>query len=399
MKRRVATISIAVFGLAAIFAATATASARPPIAHPSVIGGSPATIAAFPWLADIQGEESPGSFFGCTGTVVAPRVILTAGHCVEDLESSTVYPASGYGVATGIADVSQLQPQNVSLVSKVLVYPGFSTATLRGDAGLLILSAPVSAPALPLATGSDSSLLQPQTSLTIAGWGLTEGGAKEPPTGLQSASTVVQSTAYCKQHSAKYYPFYSAATQLCTVDPGHVISTCHGDSGGPAIALRGDGSPVEVGITSLGGPNCKASLPDVFTRVDQVSSWVASWIAAVESGAAPPTVKVPKEGLPKLSFARAKYLASLGLTEDFGYRFRRADEKRIDCVRVEREKVKCGVSWSQGGNDYYGTITVYFAIYHNTVAWNDRYKIHWVDDRCWFSSGHRQACTVHTQIR
>jgi secreted trypsin-like serine protease len=398
MRRRISTISIAVLALVAIFAVPAAASAQPPIAHPSVIGGSPATIAAFPWLADIQGEESPGNFFGCTGTVVAPRVILTAGHCVEDLESSTVYPASGYGVATGIADISQLQHQNVSLVSKVLVYPGFSTATLRGDAGLLVLSAPVSAPALPLATASDSSLLHPQTPLTIAGWGLTEGGAEEAPTGLQSASTIIQSSAYCKQHSAKYYPFYSSATQLCTIDPGHAIGTCHGDSGGPAIALRADGSPVEIGITSLGGPDCKPSLPDVFTRVDQVSSWVASWIAAVESGAAPPTVKVPKEGLPKLSFTRAKYLAGLGLTEDFRYRFRSATQKRIGCVRVEREKVKCGVSWFQGGNDYYGTITVYFAIYHNTVAWNDRYKIHWVDDQCFFS-GHRQSCAIHTQTR
>ncbi len=100
-----------------------------------------------------------------------------------------------------------------------------------------------------------------------------------------------------------------------------------------------------------------------------------------------------------MSFSRAKYLSGLGLGEDFRYRFRKGSGKRIGCRRVEREKVKCGVSWYQGGNDYYGTITVYFAIYRNTVVWNDRYRIHWVDDYCWFYSGHRQTCVVRTRTR
>jgi secreted trypsin-like serine protease len=378
----------------------ASAADHSPIAHSSIIGGHSASIGEFPWLADIEGKEPGGGFFGCTGTVVAPRVILTAGHCVEDIATLAIYPASGYAVATGVADISQVHRQDISLVSQAVIYPGFSPFTLHGDAGILILTAPVTAPALPLASASDSALLQVRTPISIAGWGVTSSGAKEPPAELQSASTVIQSSRYCKQRSARYYPFYSSATQLCTVDPPrYAVSTCHGDSGGPAIARRADGSPVEVGITSLVGPGCSASLPNIFTRVDQVSPWVASWIAAVEYGGPAPAVTISKAHLPKLSFPRAKYLSGLGLAEDFGYRFRRGIEKRIGCVRIEREKVKCGVSWYQGGNDYYGTITVYFAIYHNTVVWNERYKIHWVDDHCWFLSGHRQTCVIRTQTR
>jgi secreted trypsin-like serine protease len=386
-------------GLSAI-AIPASAAAHPPVAHSSVIGGHSASIAAFPWLADIEGEEPEGGFFGCTGTVVAPRIVLTAGHCVEDLETSTIFSASGYAVATGIADISQVHRQNISMVSQALIYPGFRPSTLRGDAGLLILAAPVAAPALPLASASDSALLQARTPITIAGWGLTSPGAKEPPAELQSASTAIQRSGYCMRRAVSYYPFYSPESQLCAVDPSSfAVSACHGDSGGPAIARRPDGSPVEVGITSLGGPGCSASLPNVFTRVDQISPWVASWIAAVEYGGPVPVVKIPKAHLSKMSFSRAKYLIGIGLEEDFRYRFRRGIDKRIGCTRVERAKVKCGVGWYQGGNDYYGTVTVYFAIYHNTVVWNDRYKIHWVNDRCWFRSGHRQTCTIHTQTR
>jgi secreted trypsin-like serine protease len=399
MKRLSFTAVVAIVGVIAAFTGP-TAAAADPAAHASIIGGAPASITTFPWLAAIQGEEPGGGFFGCTGTVVAPKVILTAGHCVENLETSTIYPGSGYAVATGIADLDQLQRQNVSLVSRAVLYPGFSPATLRGDAGLLVLATPVAAPALPLASTADSTLLAPGTSITIAGWGLTAGNAKDTPSVLQSASTVVQPSELCKQRSARYYSFYSSAGQFCADDPpDYAVGTCHGDSGGPAIASRPDGSLVEVGITSLGGPGCRTSLPNVFTRVDQISPWVASWIAAVEFGGPVPSTRVPKAHLPSMSFTRAKYLSGLGLQEDFRYRFQHGTQKRIGCVRVEREKVKCGVSWYQGGNDYYGTITVYFALYRNTVVWNDRYKIHWVDDQCWFHSGHRETCVIRTRTR
>jgi len=369
-------------------------------AQSSVIGGGSASINDFPWIAYIQGEEAGGGGFACTGTVVAPRIVLTAGHCVEDLETSAIYPAAGYAIATGVADLAQVKHANVTRVSQALIYPGFKPSNLRGDAGLLVLSTPVTAPALPLASAADAGLLQAGTPISIAGWGLTSSGAKEAPSELQSGSTIIQRSEYCKRQSARYYPFYSTATQLCAADPpSYSVSPCHGDSGGPAIAIRADGSPVEVGITSLGGPGCKPSFPGVFTRVDQVSTWVASWVAAIESGGPPPAITIPKAHLPPLSFARAKYLAGLSFEEDFRYHFRKATEKRIGCTRLARERVKCGVSWSQGGNDYYGTITIYFAIYHNTVAWNDRYKIHWVNDRCWFDSGHKQTCVIHTKTR
>ncbi len=405
MKRRLATVAIVLIGAAPALAGPSAAAAAdagpvPATAHSSVIGGHSASIDEFPWLADIEGEDAEGHVFGCTGTVVAPRVVLTAGHCVEDLESSTVYSASGYAVATGVADISQVQQKDVSLVSQAVVYPGFSPATLRGDAGILILSSPVTAPALRLASASDRALLKPRTRVSISGWGLVSPKAKEAPAALQSARTVIQRPRYCRQLTANYYPFYSSTSQLCAIDsPGYAVSACHGDSGGPAIARGADGLPVEVGITSIGGPRCSPSFPNIFTRVERVSAWVASWVAAVESGGPEPAISTPKAHLPKMSFARARYFSGLGLEQDFRSRFLRGLGKRIRCVRAERVKVKCGVSWHQGGNDYFGTITVYFAISRNTVVWRDRYTIHWVNDHCWFDSGHRQACRIHTRIR
>jgi hypothetical protein len=384
----------------AAVSSAALADHQPAPAHASVIGGQAASIAEFPSLAFIQAEEPLIGTFACTGTVVAPRIVLTAGHCVEDIESGAITPASGYAMATGIANLAQVKKPNISQVSQALVYPGFKPSQLRGDAGLLILKAPVAAPALPLATAADNALLDPGTPISIAGWGLTDAEAKEVPAQLQTGSSVIQGSEYCKHQSALYYPFYSPTLQLCAVDTlNHAVSGCYGDSGGPAIAHRADGSPVEVGIVSTGGPGCSPSLPNIFTRVDQVSAWVASWVAAVESGGPVPAIAIPKAHPILLTFARARDLSAIGLEEDFKYRFRKASERRIGCGRVTKEKVKCGVTWAQGGNDYFGTITIYYAIRRNSVVWNDRYKIHWVDDHCWFHSGHRQTCVIRTRAR
>src|SRR5207344_1600253 len=110
---------------------------------------------------------------------------------------------------------------------------------------------------------------------------------------LQAGGLMLQSPAYCKRHATAFpnEPFYSAAGDLCALDrPDHTVSGCFGDSGGPAIARRADGTPVEVGIIVGGGPECSRTIPNLYTRVDRISAWVAGWIAAVEQGAPePPT--------------------------------------------------------------------------------------------------------------
>src|ERR1700755_3290004 len=91
----------------------------------SIVGGGPASIADFPSLAYIQAEEGPHDGFACTGTVISSRVVLTAGHCVEDIETGRLTPARDYKVATGVADLHDVTPDNVFTVTRALTFPGF----------------------------------------------------------------------------------------------------------------------------------------------------------------------------------------------------------------------------------------------------------------------------------
>lgn len=383
---------------ALILAATATAAPNPK-ATGSVIGGHNATIAEYPSLAFIEGVQATAGY-ACTGTVVAPRVILTAGHCVEDIESSSIVEPSLIAVATGVSNLKKIQRTQVSKVERVLAFPDFDPTQLHGDAGLLILTDPVTAPPIALATGADAALYEPGDQLTVAGWGIDNRNTGHAPNQLQAATVPIEEASRCKEGTRRFYPFFDPSRQVCALDsPRFRITTCHGDSGGPAIATRADGTPVEVGVTSLGDGSCNPASPAVFTRVDQISSWVQSWIAAVETGAPEPQVKVPKAHIPLLTRERSEEISLLAMDEAFGPKFAHGQEKAVKCDRLTKSRLKCGVTWFQGPNDYFGRVTVFYAIRHNVVLAGVHYKVHWVNDHCYFHSGHPDSCKVQTKTK
>lgn len=384
--------------LCLLLPATPAGAARhgDPSATSSIVGGKPATIEEFPSLAYIQAEESTDKGFACTGTVIAPRVVLTAGHCVEDIETGKLTPAHDYRVATGVANLHDVTPGNVFKVTRTATFPGFDPGATRGDAGILILSRPTTVPSLALATAEDATLMAPGTPVQIAGWGLEHANDAAAPTNLRTASTSVQRSGYCHRQASRYYPFYSEALQLCTADsPSFHSGGCFGDSGGPAIAHRADGTPVEIGVISTGAPGCLPTFPNIFTRVDMLSAWTAEWIAAVEAGAPAPPAKVPAAQPPLLTIAKAKTLVGQTLANSFGERFTHSFGTRVGCERTARLRVRCGLAWFFGPNDYYGTVSVRYTLLRSSVVWKGRFAIRWVNDHCWFDSGHRGSCTVH----
>jgi secreted trypsin-like serine protease len=343
-------------------AAAAGQSASAPSAQASIIGGRAAPIVEFPWLAFFQGENFEGAFT-CTGAVVAPRVVLTAGHCIEEPNQFAPGPPSSFAVTTGVADWTKAQASNLSSVSRAVFFPNFETAKPQIDAGLLILSAPVSVPALQIATAADPEPRKPGTPISIAGWGLAKPSAKSIPKQLQAAALTVLPTDYCRRHTAHAgygFPAFTPASQLCALNPQRAMGGCFGDSGGPAIAQKADGTPVEIGIVVSGGPECSRKLPNIYTRVDRVSAWISGWIASVEHGApAPPT---PKAAPPYLSIGEAREIVVAELAQVFRDRFRSGTGKRSDCRRVAWPRVRCGVAWRHGKDRYHGSVTAFLAV-------------------------------------
>jgi hypothetical protein len=358
--------------------------------RPAIVGGLPAPVGRFPYMAFVE-YFGTSSSFACSGTVISSNVVLTAGHCVVDTATGIPDSPSGYQVFTGSLDWTNASATQVSGVTRTVIDPGFNRFNGDGDAGLLVLSTPTTAPAIRLATTADIGLIQPGTGADITGWGETYYGAGVLPQWLQWGTTVVQSPAYCSANALLY-----DATKLCALDfPTFVDATCHGDSGGPSIAYDSGGNPVEIGITSTGDPYCSTAVPDVFTRVDLLSSWATGWVAAVAPP--PPPQSPPPPPVATMTRSDARALTRQTLTGVFGRRFRHGHQYKAQCARVSTTRFKCAVQWWYGPNVYWGNVTVHNEIVGTQSKWFDSYWINAINNACYNShpNGWSRLCKIH----
>ncbi len=274
-----------------------------PLERPMIVGGAPASPGTFGMMAFVLYQDpATGNGFVCSGTVIAPQLVLTAGHCAQDPGTGVADQPSGYAVATGSLDWTSPARQ-VSGVARTILNPAYDPATGAGDAALLVLTTATTAPAVPLASDpGDLSLLQPGTPAQIAGWGLTTAGSI--PYQLQWGVSAVQSPGYCGGEAAIAGASFDPSRQLCAIDaPTYADATCNGDSGGPLLARRSDGTWAEIGITSSGPASCTTGFPDFFTRADALSSWAAGWIGALAGTSAPaaPVTAPPPQPTPPVA--------------------------------------------------------------------------------------------------
>jgi secreted trypsin-like serine protease len=203
-------------------------------AHAIVGGAAPAPDAIARSVVTIVGSR--GNF--CTGSVIAPSLVLTVAHCVQ--------PGADYKIVQYGADKTpQLQD-----VKSVAIHPGFRMEAMlahraTADVALLRLaspitgktSAPLATPQLPIAIGA---------KFTIAGVGVTVRGDGKSAGTIRSAMLVATGK--------------PGTLQIRLVDPATTgahdgLCACTGDSGSPVFEDRQGGAAI-IGVVSWStGPN------------------------------------------------------------------------------------------------------------------------------------------------
>ncbi|MEO8687971.1 MAG: serine protease [Solirubrobacteraceae bacterium] len=251
--------------LAAAGAALAL-SAAPSMA---IVGGSDAAAGEYPSVAEI----SFGQSFLCTGTLIAPNYVLTAGHCGSITGAAVASPAAWPAPLIDVR-IGSNQPGQGELVpvSQAIVEPDY-LATTGHDITLLKLSRnSTRTPTHVVGTGG-ASLWAPSALEEIVGFGTTSEGGDTPAT-LQKAKVPVTTDAYC----AGAYSDFEAATMLCAGYPQGGTDTCQGDSGGPMFGRDAAGAPKVVGATSYGEGCARPGRPGVYARVggDALREWIRS---------------------------------------------------------------------------------------------------------------------------
>ncbi len=222
----------------------------------AIVGGAPAEASDWPDAVAIDGL---GGFL-CTGTLIAPDWVLTAGHCVSGALAVTV----GALESEGSPKVA---------IDSAISYPDFLRTY---DVGLLHLAQPSDAPLRPWVRDCLTSSLLDETPATAAGYGATVSGASEWNPVLYEVDLPIVD-ADCADVSRGCQPFVLPDGEL--IAGGDGLDTCSGDSGGPLV-MDLDGVSHLVGVTSRAALPADVACGDggIFVRVDAIVDWIETEI-------------------------------------------------------------------------------------------------------------------------
>ena len=269
MRRSILRATLGSAAVAAVLVPAAPAGA--------IVGGTVDTVHTNAGLVRFTTAEGR---FRCTGTLIAPKLVLTAGHCTEG-------PATK--VYVSFEDKLQLDPESAGITPEEKAkraanyitgsahpdpgWDGKLNFAKQHDQGVVLLDADATkkwnispAPLLPLGTLDANQGALKNRTFTLVGYGVDIGDKKAQIVNQQRMMT----TAPLKSVQSEVVTFQNSAT-----DSKAGGGSCFGDSGGPTFL----GSYVIGDASYVNSLTCNAT--GSYQRVDTPYSraFLDSWIA------------------------------------------------------------------------------------------------------------------------
>ena len=243
-------LAIAVLGSACAVDAPAPSADR--TVSQAIINGDTSELNEFP----ATGMVMFGKRAVCTGTLIAPDVVLTAAHCLD------TKGYGGFGFSLDLDGIDGIEDVVTSAVHHA--HPSFDSRTneftdisVRNDIGVLVLDTPiVGVEPEKIEQPEDEAVIEPGTELSLCGYGRFVWRIAALPH-KRDAKVVID----------RSEPFEFSTT---AVDP----QPCKGDSGGPLFAETANGRRI-VGVVSRAmGRSEMCDTGGIVTRVKPYDDWL-----------------------------------------------------------------------------------------------------------------------------
>jgi hypothetical protein len=217
-----------------------------------IVGGRLGQVGQFPNVVALV-MTGPNGQSLCTGTLVAPNVVVTAAHCVLPEEVGVATQAEVTAGTRVLFDRASLNAGGGTIVAaaSTLPQPAFDINNLgQHDIGIVVLSQRVTSRA-PAPIVRDAAQVRPGALVTLVGYGISrinaDGTADNTSAGTENVLEN-KGTVPCASIGG------SDANLIC-FDQSDGKGSCNGDSGGPAFSVTG-GTNTVAGVTSFGDQNC-----------------------------------------------------------------------------------------------------------------------------------------------
>ncbi|EPN0071901.1 S1 family peptidase [Vibrio cholerae] len=234
---------------------------------PRIINGSDATLGEWPSIVALvtRGQNAFDGQF-CGGSFLGDRYVLTAAHCVDFRDPTTI------DVVIGINNLNNEASEGVRVpVRRIYIHEDYVDRTLLNDIAILELDRAVVADQITLAAADARVGTAVGTTLKVAGWGTTSpSGRSNFPSVLQQVEVDLIDQAVCQTAMREGISSMENSANFCAGRNNQ--DSCRGDSGGPIIVTS---TGAQLGIVSWGGPVCALNNTyGVYTNVSYFADWI-----------------------------------------------------------------------------------------------------------------------------